>query len=357
MHLTRRDFVRAAGAAGLGLAAVARAQDDTPTPVPRRKIPRLDLEVPILAMGFVNSGEASVVLRAMEWNMNLVHTMGGYGGGKIIQAIADAMKERPREDFIIGLGTHFEDGGVERDLETLETDHADLLFYATGDAGDAKSDDVRKKCESFKEQGLTKGVVLTTHENIPEILEAGLEADWWDGFMPAYYPANADQIDPIMERAEEQRIAGFVMKSWRGVDDPAERRRVWAEMLSKSHWTSIFKSLENESFVDEMGRFAHSWEDHIPQDGEVGVAARTGVCRLCGNCTRVCERGIAVPAILRYEMYAREYGWAAHAREQYAALAPSCRAEACAACGACSQVCTAGLDIPSCVRRAHRLLA
>ncbi len=364
MRVSRREFVQTAAAGGALLAATtglpALAQDDRePKPIPRRKFERLDLEVPILSQGTVSTREPAVILRGLEWGMNFVHTSAGYAGGQAIRTIAEAIKDR-RDEFILGLKCGLGDGELERDLETLGTDHVDLVFYPTVDPRAPKDEGIAERFRSYKDQGMAKGLGLTSHDNVAAVLEAGLSVDWWDVFMPNYQPANADQIDPLMLQARDKGIGGMVMKSWRGVpEDGAARRSVWADMLHKDCWTTICKTVTTEQFVDEMGFFAHNWQQFVDKAAveQARAYALGRTCTSCGQCTAACPHGLSPALIFRYQMYAAEYGWWEMGRSAYASLPAERRATACTDCGACQEGCRGKLCIPERLREAHRVLA
>lgn len=361
MAWSRRDFMRGAalgsGALAMGgSVATARAQGEMRA-VPRRKFGRIDLEVPIMSVGTVPLTDFAPILRAMEWGMNFVHTCSGYSDGKTIQMVARALREIPREEIVLGIKTRLEYDSVMQDLELLGTDHVEIAFYHSTDPNEPGQTQVHDDFLRLKEAGAVEFLGLTSHGAVPEMMEAGLQAGWFDVLMPAYNPANAADVDPIMARAAEQGIGGMVMKSLRGGGGEAEQ--VWGNMLTKAHWTTICWSVRTDGDVDKMATFANDWESWVDAETEVAFAAAAEgrVCASCGACARTCPQGVVVADILRYEMYAVEYGWVQRGRKLYAALPPSRNALACTDCGACRESCRARLNIPERIRIAHRVLS
>jgi hypothetical protein len=363
VRISRREFVRGAAVGGgailLGAsAAAASAQAEEPKAVPRRKFERIDIEVPILSLGTVPLTDSAPISRGFEWGMNFVHTCAAYGGGRAIRAVAKAI-EGKRDKWVLGLKAgQFTVDGLKADLEILGTDHIDIIFYPTENPEVPLNEDIRKEFERMKEAGLVRGLGLTSHGRVPEVLEAGLKAGWWDVLMPACNPASAAQIDPIIERAAEKGIGGLNMKSLRGVSGD-DARKAWANTLAKKHWTSIVRSVNDEGVVDRMGAFGNEWEKHVDPAKETALAAAAlgVVCTGCGHCTTVCPKGISAADILRYEMYAVEYGWRNIGREAYASLPEGANALACIDCGTCVAGCKGRLQVPSRLRQAHAVLA
>lgn len=87
------------------------------------------------------------------------------------------------------------------------------------------------------------------------------------------------------------------------------------------------------------------------------AAATADYCRMCETCAPSCPRGVAIPQILRFRMYYKNYGHREDAREYYAALPGERRATACTECGICEQTCPNRLAIVEKIREAHALLA
>jgi predicted aldo/keto reductase-like oxidoreductase len=70
-----------------------------------------------------------------------------------------------------------------------------------------------------------------------------------------------------------------------------------------------------------------------------------------------CPHDIAIPDVVQFAMYDRQYGWHDRAREHYLALAPEARwAETCLSCTRCNDACSYGFDAASQINDAHRRL-
>ena len=89
------------------------------------------------------------------------------------------------------------------------------------------------------------------------------------------------------------------------------------------------------------------------------MLAMAGVCGSCGRCEGVCPKGLAVPDIFRFHMYAtryespqREVGF-----EEYRRLGPTAQATGCDDCGACERVCPNAVPIRARLKEVHSLLA
>ncbi len=74
-------------------------------------------------------------------------------------------------------------------------------------------------------------------------------------------------------------------------------------------------------------------------------------CRMCGSCGGVCEKGVAVPDVLRFLTYAEAYGQFALARERFLEMPQAARDARCRDFRSCSFTCAYGVEVRD--RRAH----
>ena len=75
------------------------------------------------------------------------------------------------------------------------------------------------------------------------------------------------------------------------------------------------------------------------------------------SCLDACPDGVAIPHVLQFAMYERDYGWGDRARTHYRALPVREQfSDRCLSCAACSDACPYGVDAASEVRRARSVL-
>ena len=75
----------------------------------------------------------------------------------------------------------------------------------------------------------------------------------------------------------------------------------------------------------------------------------------CGICLDSCAYDLPINDVLRYRMYAKDYGWTEEGRRHYATL--SSNASICAGCPApCAGTCPIGVPIRETMLDAHRVL-
>jgi predicted aldo/keto reductase-like oxidoreductase len=362
--IDRRSFLKgSAMAAGAGLllggASGAWGQAIEPKPVPRRKLGRTGLEVPIILLGTVPLNTPVVVQRALEWKMDFIHTGMGYTNGAAVRAIAEAIKGKT-DQVRLGLKCWFRPGEVDGALKALGVDHIDVAFFPTENAQAPRDPGIKEEFDRLKQAGKVRFLGLTSHGNMADVMRAGAEMGYFDVLMPAYNVPVMPALDPVLEPAQKDKDVGvLIMKSLSGVPQGQTFANVWATMLAKPFKPVITKGMNSVQEVDRYAQFAIEHQA-FRDDGKVRQLAEAmvgSVCSMCGNCTKVCRLGINPRDILRFEMYAREYGLVSEARAHYAQIPASCNGAACDGCGECVAVCGNELPIPRRLREAHRLLA
>jgi hypothetical protein len=80
-------------------------------------------------------------------------------------------------------------------------------------------------------------------------------------------------------------------------------------------------------------------------------------CRMCGNCSDQCPKGLPVADILRYLSYSEGYGEFQLARESFLALPSEVREVRCQDCGTCAVHCPNGVKVAERLRIAQEVLA
>ena len=77
----------------------------------------------------------------------------------------------------------------------------------------------------------------------------------------------------------------------------------------------------------------------------LGAALRSEFCQLCGECERLCPKGLPIREFMRMELYLSAYGDRRTAWEVYKSLPRWKRPEACDFCGLCERACPRGISV------------
>ena len=205
--INRRNFLKSAGIAGISgviaskVAGAAEANEpnapvtlQTPVQkVPRRKLGKTGVEVPIVSLGFGRPGESAVLRQALDWGVN--HWDTSLAAANSEQSIGDFLGKNPDLRKDIFLVTKENQSKTPEDLEKclqtslkqLNTSYIDLYFGVYMVKDQARfTDDVKKWAEETKKRGVIKHFGFSTHENMAQCLTAASKLDWIDAIMLKY---------------------------------------------------------------------------------------------------------------------------------------------------------------------------
>jgi predicted aldo/keto reductase-like oxidoreductase len=135
-----------------------------------------------------------------------------------------------------------------------------------------------------------------------------------------------------------------------------------AKVVLQAGADSVLTSFNTFEQIDMIKTLDLKSPHLTPAERKAAVELRrnqTQACLMCGNCNKVCPRGLPVSDLMRCRMYHEEYGWHEHARAEYAALGVDWKwaARDCAGCSACAGVCPVGLTGPETIARVASRLA
>jgi hypothetical protein len=233
--------------------------------------------------------------------------------------------------------------------------------------------------ETLRDQGKTRWLATSLHDGGPEMVDACIEDGRFKMIQFPFNPAGAnDAWKALVKKAQAAGIAIIAMKSMAGGPSkwaeseaakavlqhyfdqgasPAVAMLRW--ILAQPGVTSIVPDSPNVKIAEEncsaAGAKLTAWEH---EGIERFAAAMSGIwCRSCRTCEGSCQAGLPIPDLLRYRMYAKDYGNVAGARKLYADLDESRRAGACTGCGQCEKACPYGLHVRDFLADAHRRLS
>jgi predicted aldo/keto reductase-like oxidoreductase len=131
----------------------------------------------------------------------------------------------------------------------------------------------------------------------------------------------------------------------------------WA-LKNESLDTAIVCMTNHEQLDDNLRAMAGPFNPRDEQLLSTQLAAISpNYCRGCAACGGVCDKGVPVPDMLRFLMYAEGYGQFAMARERFLELPEDVRALRCGDCTGCTVDCPNGVRVRERVARAQHLFA
>lgn len=255
---------------------------------------------------------------------------------------------------------------------------------------------VIKAFEELKRQGKTRYLMLSQHLNVPDVLEAAIESDFFDLIQVPVNPMvprrdvfdysektddpqklAQDRYFGLIKKAADKNIAVTAMKvflygtkNWETVPNLKEKVSKYLPD-NKSIAAALIRWALNVPGVVAYGSMLYNFEELDENlkavGGKMSTVERQGIrqlvecmdseyCRMCGACERANPNGIAVSSILRFRGYSRGFGWHEHSRALYAALPEHSRVHASEDLAAYEHACPYGLPVASLLREAHRML-
>lgn len=368
--ISRRSFIKAAGAAGVGsvlapLAGRDRAQAATPlqaaenTGVPTRPFGRSGIQVPILSLGgmFDIPSNQTLLKQAIRWGVTYWDTAHVYSGGRSEEGIGQFFKSYPEDRekiFLVTKSTARNGRGMSEDLATslqrMKTDRIDLFFvHAVSDAAEMDSG-MRAWAAEQKATGKIRLFGFSTHSNMERCLLNAARLDWIDGIMTTYnfrlmqeekmkqavtacvdagigLTAMKTQGGGAVGSASSQELelAGrFLQKGF--TDKQAKLKAVW----ENPQISAICSQMPTMSIL--MANIAAAVDRTSLTENErqqLERYARETFSHYCAGCSQICENAVAVKLpvgdVMRYLMYARSYGDSQDARRRFAAIPDAIR--------------------------------
>jgi uncharacterized protein len=368
--MTRRSFMKTAGAAGLGAAltsvtgkdpagAAPAAKAAEIAAVPTRPFGRSGIAVPILSLGgmFDIPSNQTLLKQAVRWGVTYWDTAHIYSGGRSEEGIGRYFKSHPQHREKIFLVTKSGAGsrrGLSEDLTNslarMHTDHVDLFFiHGIHDAAVLDSG-MRDWAREQKAVGRIRLFGFSTHSNMARCLLDAAGLDWIDGIMTAYnFRLMHDKEMKVAVRACTQAGIGLTAMKTQGggsvrvsssrelalagrflargfTDKQAKLKAVWenpriSAVCSQMPTMSILMA----NIAAALDRTALTMDDRRHLDRY----ARETFSHYCAGCMAICESAVAghipVANVMRYLMYARSYGAVDEARHGFAAIPQAAR--------------------------------
>ena len=371
--IDRRDFLKTVGAAGLGsvLAGCREKKQQEPNTVepnvpktasqdqvaqmPKRKLGRIDVEVPVLSFGtFQVDVDNQILLRkTLQSGVTFWDTAHNYGGGNSELGIGAFLTRNPdarKNIFLVtkASGVRTPDEIEERlsaSLKRMNTDHVDL-YHGLHQCEDPAwiTDEVRKWAESAKERKLIKHFGITSHKNTAKVVAAAATHDWIDAIMfPYNFRLMQDQeLQAGIDACHKAGIALIAMKvlgMGQKIETEADKKLVKhfldrgfdAEqakiklILEDKRFVSACVGMKNVKVLDANVAAVLDKAELAAADkaalAEYAVSTCTGYC---AGCSQVCDAVLPgapyVSDIMRYLMYYNSYGERTEARRLFAQI-------------------------------------
>jgi aryl-alcohol dehydrogenase-like predicted oxidoreductase len=332
------------------------------------------------------SGEKgeSIVRQAIERGVNYIDTAPDYVANGSEEAIGRAIAGRRDGLFIAtkfctGTG-HLPAGtpvakymeAVEGSLRRLRTDRVDLVHIHACDELDRLLDEnVHEAFGRLKQQGKARFIGFSSHTpNLERVATAAIDSGRFDVMMLAYHHGAWPRLGELIARARREQDMGVVaMKTLKGAKHHGLAGfREQADAYSQAAFKWVLSNPDVSCLVISFREFQHV-DEYLHASGTAATEADHALLREydrqiagtycaphCGACLDACPEKLPIHDVLRWRMYAEDYGWESEGIRRYAALGDK-NASVCASCSApCLGSCPLGLHVQDRMSGAHRIL-
>ena len=204
--ISRREFLKAAGAVSLGSSIVpvsasaeesasASTMNSEKKVVPTRPFGKTGVDVSILSLGGVLGMSDQLLFRqAIKMGVRYWDTADSYGWGKNEKAIGKYFSRFPDDRKKIFLVTKSSASDpkklsekLDESLRRMNTSFVDLYFiHHVADVKEKLTRDIRNWAEKTKAQGKIRFFGFSTHKNMENSMLAAAKLGWIDGIMMSY---------------------------------------------------------------------------------------------------------------------------------------------------------------------------
>ena len=366
-NFSRRDFLRTAGAMGLGsmlspVQSISSTKEESGSNalqskvVPTRPFGKTGVNVSVLGLGGAFNQSNQILLRqAVKMGVTHWDTAEMYSAGKSEGAIGKYFQKYPDDRKKIFLVTKCASSdprsltkSLNDSLERLKTSYIDLYFvHMISNIYWINNDEIKAWAEDAKSKGKIRFFGFSTHANMEKCLQDAANLGWIDGVMATYNYRlmHTDSMKKAVDACAKAGIGLTAMKTQAkksygasNVGKETETAEKLTERFMEKGYTLEQAKLkavwENENIASICSHMANmtvlqanvaaalskaklSFEERQLLD----QYARKTASHYCAGCARNCEQAIngVVPIsdVMRYLMYNRCYGQPERAKSAY----------------------------------------
>jgi len=341
---SRRDFLRAAGAAGLGsiIAPMDRLAESSAksAAMPTRPFGRNGVRVPILGLGGSLDLDQLILRQAAKLGVTYWDTASSYMGGNSEKRIGKYLGKYPEDRkkiFIVTKSHAWTVNGLTRDLnkslERMKTDYVELFFVHSVRSVNELDDDIKTWSERTKAGGKIRFFGFSTHSNMAQCMLGAAKLGWIDGIMMSYNfrLMHSDGMKRAVDACAKAGIGLTAMKTQGGgsvrtssenelelagrflqkgfTDAQAKLKAVW----ENPHIASICTEMPNITILMSNVAAAMNRTRLSSYDKKLlHKYAQETRSAYCAGCNDLCESAINSTApigdVMRYLMYCHSYG-------------------------------------------------
>jgi len=381
----RRDFIKSS-AAGLGGFVYLSSNEKRPErnqkdrKIIYRTLGKTGIKVPVIGMGMLQPSNPALIRAAFDAGISHFDTTATEGTQENnLKMFGDVSRGRPRESFIIGVKVSFlsrlQQGlykeGVTTEaflkkfdfyLKCLNMEYVDILYHhAVARKESAFYEPIMKAMEKAKKEGKTRFLGISAHMNVPEVVQAAADSNFYDVVIAAYTykQKNYLQVREAITKAANAGLGVVAIKAIRGGlkegEKPVNPRASlkWVLQDPNVHATvpafDTFEDMNADlSVMDDL-----SLTDSEKEDLKRAASSAGLYCQGCGQCMRQCLAQLPIPDLMRAYMYA--YGYRQPALAKNLVVSLDLPRQLCEECSSCPVECLNKWNVAGKIRDIVRL--
>jgi predicted aldo/keto reductase-like oxidoreductase len=386
---SRRNFI----AAGLALPVAGLASASLPSiPAPAapfaaqqgsalsyRTIGKTGLKVTSVGFGCMITSDQSVVEKGLDLGITYFDTARSYQSGNNERMVGAALKSK-RKSITLATKT----GGatkqaaldhLDTSLKELQTDYVDIWHLHGKSNISQVTDDLIDAQQTAKKAGKIRFAGVSTHSNQATLIPAIVQKGMHDVILVAYNYAMAQDLTDAINAARKAGVGIVGMKVMAGGARGSGGRGAAAQpaapkppgaVLAALKWVlsnpSVDTTVPSMTDMDQLEENLKAMAQPLSDSDKKLLTAHLEFmgplyCRGCGKCEGTCAKGLPVAEVLRYVMYAEDYGQFALGREHFKQLPAHLAAVRCGECPSCTVNCPNGVRVTQRLSRAQEVFA
>ncbi len=391
MNTNRRNFIKksATGLAGVAfLPSLIKGEEESKAEESKKKrkiiyrtLGKTGIKLPIISVGAVENKQ----LLAAALDVGIVHldTANNYMRGRHEEIIAEVVKGRPRDSYVIGTKVYVltdqKTGLIKKGataasfIETFETslkrlglDYVEFLHLHAAVKKEAVFHEaILSAMQKMKKEGKARFLGVSVHTNEPEVIRAAVDTKVHDVVLTSYNfrQPHVAEVEKAIDYAAKAGLGIVAMKTQAGVYWDRERKHPinpkaalkWVLQNENVHTTipgfSTFDQMETDLSVMEDLTLTPQEKADLKMGEKLSM---TGLyCSQCRQCMSQCPKKLDIPTLMRSYMYAYGYRNLAKARETMERIDLS--RLACNDCSTCSVKCTMGFNVRDKIKDISRI--
>lgn len=386
---SRRNFI----ATGLALPVAGLASASLPSiPAPSlpaaaqqgnalsfRTIGKTGLKVTSVGFGCMITSDQSVVEKGLDLGITYFDTARGYQQGNNERMVGAALKSK-RKSIVLSSKTQAPNKQAALDhldtsLKELGTDYLDIWHLHAKSSIAQVTDDLIDAQQTAKKAGKIRFAGVSTHQNQATLIPAIVQKGMHDVILVAYNYTMAADLTEAINAAHKTGMGIIGMKVMAGGSRGGGGRGAAAQPaapkppgagLAALKWVlsnpNVDTTIPSMTDMDQLEENLKAMAQPLTDSDKKLLTARLEsigplYCRGCGICEGTCAQGLPVPEVLRYVMYAEDYGQFALGREHFKQLPAELAAVRCGDCPTCTVNCPNGVRVSSRLTRAQEVFA